>query len=55
MARVKLRCIMVCKEKGLLPTMHGWRLPPGTISLPSKSIKNIKIADPVFAMNSFYD
>ena len=55
MARVKLRCIMVCKEKGLLPTCMAEDCPPGTISLPSKSIKNIKIADPVFAMNSFYD
>ena len=35
--------------------MHGRRLPTGKISLPFKMIKNIKIADPVLTMNSFYD
>ena len=28
---------------------------PGEISLSFKTMKNIKIADPVLTMNSFYD
>ena len=35
--------------------MHGWRLPPGNISLPFKTIKNTKIADLVLSMNRSYD
>ena len=35
--------------------MHGWRLPPGKICLSFKTMKNIKIADPVLTINSFYD
>ena len=33
--------------------MHGWRLTPGKISLPFKTMKNNKIADPVFTMLVF--
>ena len=32
--------------------MHGWRLPLGKICLSFKTMKNIKIADSVLAMNS---
>ena len=35
--------------------MRGWILPPGKIYLSFKTMKNIKIVDPVFTMNSFYD
>ena len=35
--------------------MNGWRLPPGKISLPFKTMKNTKIADLVPSMNSSYD
>ena len=35
--------------------MHGWRLPPGKISLPFKAMKNAKIADLVLSMNSSND
>ena len=35
--------------------MHGWRLPPGKIYLSFKTMNDIKIADPVLTMNSFYD
>ena len=35
--------------------MHGWRLSPGKICLPFKTMKNIKIGDPVLTMDSFYD
>ena len=35
--------------------MYDWRLPPGKICLSFKTMKNIKIADPVFTTNSFYD
>ena len=36
--------------------MHGWRLhPQGRIPLLFKTMKNIKIADPVLPMKSFYD
>ena len=34
--------------------MHGWRLLPGKISLPFKTRKNIKIADPVLTMNRYF-
>ena len=33
--------------------MHGWRLTPGKISLPFETMKNNKIADPVFTMLVF--
>ena len=35
--------------------MRGWRLPPGKISLPFKTMKNAKIADLVLSTNSSYD
>ena len=35
--------------------MHGWRLPPGKIYLPFKTMKNTKIADLFLSMNSSYD
>ena len=35
--------------------MHGWRLSTGKICLPFKTMKNIKIGDPVLTMDSFYD
>ena len=35
--------------------MHDWSLPTGKISFSFKTMKNIKIADPVVIMNSFYD
>ena len=35
--------------------MHGWRFPPGKICLSFKTMKNIKIADPVLTMTSFYN
>ena len=35
--------------------MYDWRLPPEKIYLSFKTMKNIKIADPVFTMNSFFD
>ena len=36
--------------------MHGWRLhPQGRIPLLFKTMKNIKIADPVLPTKSFYD
>ena len=34
--------------------MHGWRLPPMETYLSFKTMKNIKIADPVLTLNSFY-
>ena len=35
--------------------MYGWRMAPENISLPFKTMRNIKTADPIFTMNSFYD
>ena len=35
--------------------MHDWSLPTGKIFFSFKTMKNIKIADPVVIMNSFYD
>ena len=35
--------------------MHGWRLPAWKTCLSFKTMKNIKIADPVLNMNSFND
>ena len=35
--------------------MYDWSLPPGKISLSFKTMKKIKIPDPVVTMNSFDD